>query len=195
MWTTQQVFLAGFASTSFTCPCEWVSGFSLTSFPWQVSVGTWSPLSVWTQPANILLAGNFDKFSFLADTVHSTNARRKPLEKCSRASHPLLLLHWSAILARAHSSFTYFVVYALQLQPYYFQAGHGRKTGNIWPLLATTTLFLSFFFTSTSFVILISVSFVFIASALWLRIRAMVTAFADYEVKVKVNVHCIWLTA
>ena len=48
---------------------QWVffDKFSMTSFPWQ------SPLSVWTQPANILLAGNFDKFSFLANSVHSTN--------------------------------------------------------------------------------------------------------------------------
>ena len=39
VWTTQQVFLASFALTSFTCSCEWVSRFPLTSFPWQVSLG------------------------------------------------------------------------------------------------------------------------------------------------------------
>ena len=63
VWTTQQVFFGKFRLNKFYLPV-WMSWrvffdeFSMTSFPWQ------SPLSVWTQPANILLAGNFDKFSF-----------------------------------------------------------------------------------------------------------------------------------
>ena len=121
----------------------------LSSFPRK-----YLPTTEMVFPSRIL--SNLGKIFFIKQAIHGTGSdldlHTLPRLICCRAPCFPPLFCFPAILARARSSFTYFVVYSLQLQ-YYFQAGLGRETSNLWPLLATTTFFI--FFTSTSFVILL----------------------------------------